>query len=1053
MKLLSTVIVLLAVAQANASEPVVVTKNLTLKKNAILPAPLIIGADGITIDGNGATILGPGKAGDRKSFVGVGVESKGRSNVTIRNLKVRGFATGLVASGGGKWRIEGCDFSDNYHDPDHGWGDGPRYGGIILTGISRSVLRANRACRVWNGLDLRGCNDNLIEDNTFSHCSNVCLKMWNACGNRVLDNTLSWGLRMKAGEVHARDSTSVLIESGSNDNRFKRNDITHGGDGIFIRPLNGWVSTRNVFVANDCSYANNNGFESWSPGNTFIRNKANHCSYGFWLGGSDRTVLIGNEASHNGLASGKHNAPESDFGHGGIVIVGGQGHHSVIDGNICRGNNGGGIVFRGDLGSKGSKWRMLNLIVQNNVLEGNKWGIFARFTDGLFLANNRFVDNKQDELLEAVTNVQRGRADPKNAKAPTVVLTGPSRSTVGRSVVFDASKSTDALGRKLTYHWTVGDKAYDTQRVEHVFRKAGFHRVYLTASNGYLAGSAFKDFYVTRPGREFVDATEDQAARWGWTMGNNADSRGKVTFTDVARSALVGRTSLHVRPDPYKGSEVTAIFPKSKDAAWALADKKDLVFWIRFRNPNNGGFQGVNPIVRLHAGDGAYTYLPAENGSPVNLLGRPPYAEARYGWLHVRIPLTGEKNWIRIESLNGAVPQHVDNTLAFDTTGTPVRTQTDSAMVSTGRSLFLATREGDKLWRSTDGRKWTPCTSAAAALKCPSGGWENQMLCYWASGGKGKLAGRHQDPRRDEHGKNPWRYVLYDIETDTWSWSRMYCTPSHGLTVVGDMMYGLAHAVGGNYGGPVTRVNLASMGAIDERTELTGLKDNKDNWWFSRAAKLTTLAGKIYGIKNDWTTPRPATGAEGDDRMFVFDPKLFAPSKFAGGFQWKEGNWQVARTKVSDLGALPFEAGHGSALTPLPPNWSPAVGAKGGLFIIAGCSPSNHEGWGPPSDLYAIYDAASGKFTLGRLPNVTGSGTSATFHGGKIIIKRGGVRYGPADEQLWTVTPLSPDRAQAAADLIKRQRMSLKKVDHLSIQFDSSGEAPFDIFLDGLTFE
>ena len=80
-----------------------------------------------------------------------------------------------------------------------------------------------------------------------------------------------------------------------------RNDITQGGDGIFIRVLNGWVSRGNVFVENDTSYANNNCIESWSPGNTYIRNKANHGSYGFWLGGSDQTVLIGNEAAFNGL--------------------------------------------------------------------------------------------------------------------------------------------------------------------------------------------------------------------------------------------------------------------------------------------------------------------------------------------------------------------------------------------------------------------------------------------------------------------------------------------------------------------------------------------------------------------------------------------------------------------------------------------------------------------------------------------------------------------------------------------------------------------------------
>ena len=63
----------------------------------------------------------------------------------------------------------------------------------------------------------------------------------------IRENNLSYGLRIKPGEVHARDSTCVLIESGSNDNRFLDNDCTHGGDGVFIRVLNGWVSTGNVF--------------------------------------------------------------------------------------------------------------------------------------------------------------------------------------------------------------------------------------------------------------------------------------------------------------------------------------------------------------------------------------------------------------------------------------------------------------------------------------------------------------------------------------------------------------------------------------------------------------------------------------------------------------------------------------------------------------------------------------------------------------------------------------------------------------------------------------
>jgi parallel beta-helix repeat protein len=387
------VVLALSANEPAESKPVVLTRNTTLEKNAVLNHGLIIEADGITVDGNGATLAGPGKVGDLKSFVGVGVLARGCSNVTIRSLKVRGFQSALVAQDGEGWLVEGCDFSDNFHDPDFGWGERKSCGGMILTRISRSVIRNNKANRVWDGLALTECDDNQVAGNDLSRCSNVCLKMWTACRNTISDNNLSYGIRIKPGEVHARDSTSVLMESGSNDNHFHRNDITHGGDGVFIRVLNGWVSTGNLFVENDCSHANNNGFESWSPGNTYIRNKANHCSYGFWLGGSDQTVLIGNEAAYNGRPDGPHNAPEAGFGHGGIVIVGGASSHSLLQGNHCHHNNGGGIVFRGDTASKGGKWRTYHWIVQQNRLENNRFGIWGRWGDWIYLANNTFAGN------------------------------------------------------------------------------------------------------------------------------------------------------------------------------------------------------------------------------------------------------------------------------------------------------------------------------------------------------------------------------------------------------------------------------------------------------------------------------------------------------------------------------------------------------------------------------------------------------------------------------------------------------------------------------------
>ena len=1036
---------------AQAATPMEITKNITLDKDAVLQQGLVIKGNDITIDGNGATLQGPGKTGDIKSLkeAGIGVKAEKCSNITIRNLKVHGFESALVASDGQGWVIENCDFSDNYHEPEHGWGDGERNGGIILTRMHKCTIRNNKANRVWNGLDLWESNDNTIEKNDFSHCSNVCLKMWTACRNVVTDNNLSYGLRISPGEVHARDSTSVLIESGSNDNRYERNDITHGGDGVFIRVLNGWCSTGNVFIENDCSYANNNGFEAWSPGNTYIRNKANHCSYGFWLGGSDQTVLIGNEAAYNGQPDGFHNAAESDFTHGGIVIVHGSGSHSLIEGNYCHHNNGGGIVFRGDLATRGAKWKMFHLIVQNNRLEANRWGIFGRFTEWLDLAGNVYKDNKEEDLLEEITNLTRREADPMGKEAPKAVLKGPSRALVSEKIVFDASESKDAAGRPLQYRWDIGGKVYTTPKVEHVFDKPGFYRVGLTVTNGYLASLGFVDFYAARPVKEI--ATEGQAAAWGWEMTANENGQGKVTLADDDKIMIVGKTSLLLRPDPYRGAEVSGIFPKAKDAGWKLDDKKKLSFWIRFQNSNHG-WQGPIPIVRLHAGKGAFTYTAALNGLPRCLLADLPYSEARHGWLYVEVPLAGGDDWLRSEMFAGERPPHIDNGMKFVTLNTPVETQSQSSLLSDGTNLYCAAWDGDRLLRSKDGKEWAELKKASENLPGSRPEWINGMLAYYAKGSeKGRLYLRRVSPDKNSFGQEVMKLAAYDIATDTWSWMPTVTAIGHGTAIVGDYIYGIAHAIMGNYGGPICRVNLANPTPIDERTVLGGIK-GRDASWFGRAGQLALVNGKIYGTKNDGLTPPPATADEIGDRLYVFDPKDFAVSKFTEGNPWDDKNWRAQNTPTTDLGPLPFELGQGGSLVALPPKWCPQVGEQGGLFLTAGCSPSDLEGFGAPSARYAIYDIASAKFKLGNLPDTTGTGTSATLHEGKLYIKRGGMNYGPSNGELWVVAPLSEEEAKTvkAQDV---ERMTLKKVDYLSIQFDSWGHGPFSIWLDGLAFE
>jgi parallel beta-helix repeat protein len=244
-----------------------VTKDVILDPKKTYGRVVVKSSD-VVIDGKGAWVIGV-DGGNPKTFKGFGVEAKGMSGVTLRNLNIRGFETGLRVENAKKWTIDDCNFSDNFHDPEFGWGENGRRGGIVLINVHGSTIKNCKANRVWDGCILDHSDGNTLSGNDFSRCSNTCLKLWRARRNTITDNKFDYGIRIKPGEVHARDSTCVLIETGSDGNAFLKNSCRYGGDGIFVRSLNGWVSTGNRFEKNDCSFANNNGFECWSPGQHF----------------------------------------------------------------------------------------------------------------------------------------------------------------------------------------------------------------------------------------------------------------------------------------------------------------------------------------------------------------------------------------------------------------------------------------------------------------------------------------------------------------------------------------------------------------------------------------------------------------------------------------------------------------------------------------------------------------------------------------------------------------------------------------------------------------
>lgn len=631
-------IVVLSLSALPASAEVLVITKDTVLDPAMTYDGIVIKASNITINGRGAWVIGS-KEGKPNVFKGVGVYAKGVSNVTIVELNVKGFETGLHIEEGSGWTIEDCDFSDNFHAPEFGWGENGRRGGIVLQRVTNSRLSRNRANRVWDGCVLVDSHDNRLIGNDFSRCSNTCLKLWTACRNVVEENNLSYGIRKDPGEVHARDSAGVLIESGSNGNRFIRNNCRYGGDGIFIRVLNGWVSTDNYFEENDCSYANNNCVEAWSPRNTYVRNKANYGSYGFWLGASDQTVLIDNEASYNGLAEWNHNSPHlPKTGHAGIVFMFGPSSHTVCRGNRCIGNNGAGIAAIGDL-EKSGKFKAHHWVIEQNVLRDNRWGVYLKNADWVRVAGNEFGGNHEADLQNdgGVTRLTKFTGPVGETQPPKAILEGPASTKVGAPVHLDAFNSSDPSGKKLAFAWDLGDGETQTApSITKTFSRPGFYRIGVTVDNGVLSDLAWRDFYVVDDAPEA--GTEGEAALWSWR-----DAGSKAIFANDLKNRIAGDQSLSATIDPYSGGRVNLLYPTTQNAALPLQGKSKIQFWWKAINPNLPGWQDVNPVITLYQDEENYVRLTPTK----DFLSSPPYIEAREGWTHIVAPLAGDAEWTR----------------------------------------------------------------------------------------------------------------------------------------------------------------------------------------------------------------------------------------------------------------------------------------------------------------------------------------------------------------------------------------------------------------------
>lgn len=310
---------------------------------------IVVGADDITLDGNGLTLDG----GDGRGY---GIALDGHTGVTIANFTIRHYYDAIRVANAAGIRIVNDILSDN-GGPEEDLYDvnrplaGEYGGGILLVNVANSMVYRTTASGGNVGVDLYASDGNTIAEGHFSDNHGWGIRLYQSSGNILTANEAERVGGCRGDNCDARDSAGILLVHASNRNEVTGNRIRYGGDGFYIG--NGapgsLPSDDNVVTGNDGSFAVHNAFEATFSRNTFANNVASNSRYGFWLGYSHDTAVRGNVVAGNAVDG----------------INWDRGYNWDIGGNKVTGNGGAGIAFTdADPRNRGGR-------VAENTLGGN----------------------------------------------------------------------------------------------------------------------------------------------------------------------------------------------------------------------------------------------------------------------------------------------------------------------------------------------------------------------------------------------------------------------------------------------------------------------------------------------------------------------------------------------------------------------------------------------------------------------------------------------------------------------------------------------------------
>lgn len=368
-----------------------------------------ISGDNLTIDFNGAEFIGTPENTPPDQRKGTAIQILNGKNITIKNLKVRGYKIGLIARNIQGLRILDSDFSYNwkqhlkstldsedlddwmsYHQNEKD--EWLRYGaGIYLRGCDDFEVKKVTIEGGQNGLMLMESNKGKIWNNKFSFLSSIGLGMYRSSENKVMHNNIDWCVRGYSHGVYNRgqDSAGILIYEQSNHNTFAYNSVTHGGDGFFLWAGQTTMDTGkggandNLVYGNDFSHAPTNGIETTFSRNDFVNNLVLECWHGVWGGYSFNSKF-----------------KENRFGLNAQAIAIEHGQENEISENLFYRNNEGIVLWANK--TQDPNWGYAKLrdtksrdyLIENNQFAETSLQVFKfNLTQNIKLQDNKFLSN------------------------------------------------------------------------------------------------------------------------------------------------------------------------------------------------------------------------------------------------------------------------------------------------------------------------------------------------------------------------------------------------------------------------------------------------------------------------------------------------------------------------------------------------------------------------------------------------------------------------------------------------------------------------------------